>query len=519
MSQTVSFTADGPGFTNLLRDFTKEGRFGAIYQIMTDSNPDVTNDIIISFLTGQSHFTGIASQESDMYISKTGEIANYQNLSLGIRHILKRRTELSADKDYLALKKIFGGEFPKELKHKILEESGFIIAQSIRDNQFSGVITHDGTIVQCGYQEHRYLYHVLRDVGYANTSNWVDDLKCIHISSGEVSGKVSASIKHVGLYDVNITNEMLTTLWKNCDNLRFYESFDNQNMGKIVFDYFKDYYKLGGKLSNLYFLKEIYPDVNLPKFSLKKIPGVKNCIRTSPKYSLPGLLNSKFDINENSLKEIWDTWEKYRDVRGTFKNYKGETVRDNELTVFYQEFIKGINGVCQLIDGKFKIGSSKVQGDIVLGLKNSAFITNQNRQYLENLLREISRKTASDVQIEFVEDNGLLYIVQLRLLNKSSNNEVIPPDGEILAKGKSFSYGIAEDVKIEDILFIESDAISEDVIGKKAVIVFSDAEFSHALALSRALGIPSLFGTGKIPIPENVETITINTTDKIGYIS
>jgi hypothetical protein len=44
---------------------------------------------------------------------------------------------------------------------------------------------------------------------------------------------------------------------------------------------------------------------------------------------------------------------------------------------------------------------------------------------------------------------------------------------------------------------VEQDC-SEMLISKKALIVENHTNFSHILALSKALNIPSIYGTGKI---------------------
>jgi hypothetical protein len=45
---------------------------------------------------------------------------------------------------------------------------------------------------------------------------------------------------------------------------------------------------------------------------------------------------------------------------------------------------------------------------------------------------------------------------------------------------------------------VEQDCSSEMLISKKALIVENHTNFSHILALSKALNIPSIYRTGKI---------------------
>jgi hypothetical protein len=48
------------------------------------------------------------------------------------------------------------------------------------------------------------------------------------------------------------------------------------------------------------------------------------------------------------------------------------------------------------------------------------------------------------------------------------------------------------------------DCSSEMLISKKALIVENHTNFSHILALSKALNIPSIYRTGKIILGKNL---------------
>ncbi len=63
-------------------------------------------------------------------------------------------------------------------------------------------------------------------------------------------------------------------------------------------------------------------------------------------------------------------------------------------------------------------------------------------------------------------------------------------------------------------LIIDSDCESSEVIGKKALIVREDVEFSHALAMSFSLKIPSIYGVGDVELPNEFE---IDTEGREGY--
>jgi hypothetical protein len=79
--------------------------------------------------------------------------------------------------------------------------------------------------------------------------------------------------------------------------------------------------------------------------------------------------------------------------------------------------------------------------------------------------------------------------------------------------GKTFSKGRGT-INVKDILVIDSDGESELLLGKKALIVKEDVEFSHILALSKALRIPSIYGTGDVDLPSegDVDFIAYNKT-------
>jgi hypothetical protein len=54
------------------------------------------------------------------------------------------------------------------------------------------------------------------------------------------------------------------------------------------------------------------------------------------------------------------------------------------------------------------------------------------------------------------------------------------------------TYGANIQLELDDILIVEQDCSSEMLISKKALIVENHTNFSHILALSKALNIPSI---------------------------
>jgi hypothetical protein len=104
-----------------------------------------------------------------------------------------------------------------------------------------------------------------------------------------------------------------------------------------------------------------------------------------------------------------------------------------------------------------------------------------------------------------------VYVVQLRLLENNHSRFDTDPNNltNIVGVGQTFSKG-NEVVKIEDILIVDADADSEALLGKKALIVKENVEFSHILALSKSLRIPSVF---------NIETLVLDGVKEVRFIA
>ena len=89
-----------------------------------------------------------------------------------------------------------------------------------------------------------------------------------------------------------------------------------------------------------------------------------------------------------------------------------------------------------------------------------------------------------------------------------------------LVIGRTFcspEYSTNIEVALKDILIVEQDCASEMLLGKKALIVENDTNFSHILALSKALRIPSMYATGKVRL-EGKTTFRFNTEYTTGFI-
>ena len=70
----------------------------------------------------------------------------------------------------------------------------------------------------------------------------------------------------------------------------------------------------GGKYNNLAFIKKFFPHIPTPNISKTYITGVDNFVRTSPKYSIPGLLNSKRYVGPETIFELEAEYEKFNGI-------------------------------------------------------------------------------------------------------------------------------------------------------------------------------------------------------------
>jgi hypothetical protein len=533
--QMLSFYTEGEGFTNLLRSFIEEGRNFVVYQILRDGgfNEDLTN----KFIRGKIKFTG-TTQFGDGLGVEEDEIDSLALLRQSIKSVLAKYKEYEEcdeydeydeygldelevlrkyinDGDIRILANAYGKETLFSLYRTdelneytigLINKGGYGVLKrdSIRSYNFSnlmdGLILPSGDIITCGYQEHSSLYPFLYKLGLVKATCWTNCEETIHISSKQISGKVAHSIGNKW-GDTGATPEQLLTLFKLRGHLHTY-GYDDNITTKILQDVCEDE-NFGGKWNNLIFLDRYYPNILLPRFSKEPIDGVKNCIRTSPKYSLPGLLESVFDITENSISEMKEKFEKFKGVR-----------EDNELNLFYQEYLDGPNGVFHFDQDGFRYDISTNRGDIVQGKRGGNFVSETAIRVLYKIGKELYEDFRDPIQVEFVIIGDDAYVVQLRILeNSAEKTHLLSLPEEYLAMGKTFSKGRGT-INVKDILVIDSDGESELLLGKKALIVKGDVEFSHILALSKALRIPSIYGTGDVDLPSegDVDFIAYNKT-------
>jgi hypothetical protein len=342
-------------------------------------------------------------------------------------------------------------------------------------------------------------------------------------------------------FDLNknyhLTDEQMTELWRLREyHLRHYSSSEKRSVSEGMREFFCYKQAMGTKYGNIMFLKKFFPHIKTCEVSKDfRIDWKSNFVRTSPVYSIPGLLNSIKANDEkeahNAVIKIQQDFEKYKEVRGR-----------NEINWFYQEYLEGENGVLNCIKTKevskgyareyanlmeydIKIACSSVQGDIVGGKKSSFEISMDDQSTLRKIARELATTFEEDIQLEFVRvAEGDIRIVQFRTL-KGSPQVNFEPQKEELEKaiviGKTFSKPYysnnGEEVNTDDILVVEEDCDSEALLGKKALLVENDTNFSHILALSKALNIPSIYGTGKVDLPKDKQ-VWFSTGYGTGYV-
>ena len=367
------------------------------------------------------------------------------------------------------------------------------IEKFIKTNpHFSGILCPNGELHTCAYMGHNNLCKELYKRGLVSHSDWVTCDDIFHFSSGQLNGTLAFRLKNFEDWDEdlfpNIPDEQIEML-KRMPQITMYSStFRDPNVGVMVLRYHIAKVGKGGKYGTLSFIKSLWAAIKTPNLDVEGI------IRSSPKRSIPGALFSKVgNIDEvgNELEQVWN-------------NLPTKLTDNNKLHYFSQEFIEGVNGVFHYRKGKFTYQASNEQGSVVNGKTKSVKVDSFTRRYLKEIGRVFSVYFNKSVQCEFVVPTGEIepVIVQLRLLDhefSTLEKTVIPDDA--LFTGQSFCsvipYGKwynTEIISKEDILVVNSDC--EDttrLVGKKLLIVKKNIEFSHILALSKTLRIPSMY--------------------------
>lgn len=542
-TEVLHFYITGEGYTGQMLDFFRSGEFHLFNEMLGDGNltdvqkrqafelrmvltgttkdggdlnchfideyPDFAKTLYYAIRTS---FNGILNNEFKE-LSTLAEMCRTENPDRTVK-LQKQLDKLAPIFKYFTVEELFTlcGKYA-------LREEGYALADMPEsEHSLNGVILKDGSFIECGYQDHQSLFPVLYKMGLSDTSSWMDSEEVIHISSGSLNGTVAHDLEYKWKDDAEykITPAQVATIWRLKDHIReTYGSMgSNTCMQNLVRRYTIGTTDKGGKYGNLIFLKQYFPEIPLPHFSLNVEDFAGNdkiFMRTSPKNSMPGLLNSRI------IKPTEHDVTKARNFMQLEFTKFADLHRDNKLNWFFQELLEGPNGVCHVrrepncSDGPkfiFSYQMSSVQGDVVSGKVSTDRLSTELEAELTAIATKLFKEIQDDgIQLEFVSHNNKIYIVQLRLLENEFEKglgEHVPD--EYLCKGLTFSKGKGGDeIDVKDILIVSEDAKSEELIGKKALIVETNVEFSHILALAKSLRIPAMYGTGKVDFKGNTK--------------
>lgn len=561
--KTLHFWTDGQAMTGLLEDLYRSGEFKKFEAILIDAGlPEHRIKEAFLFrmvLTGstndaegmQCSFNEASPEDfsETLYYSiltalrsiRREEFVDYRVGFLDVTdNLFKNDKDIEVILKYLDIKEL------KQLCWRLTVGENYEIttlydAISKSDNSVSGLLLRTGVFVQCGFQGHAELYPVLSSLDLLEGEDRLNS-DALSISSNMLSGTLAFDLQRNSFNPLNrysLTDRQMEELWKLKDHKlsHYSRSGRESSVNEQLLTYLAYKKGLGGKFGNLEFLKKFYPEIPLANYSRTPDSGWKTTIvRTSPKRSLPGLLNSIKASSEQetikAVKKILSDFEKHENV-----------IVGNSIYWFFQEFMEGQNGVVNCIEKPMDryprnlspeytdtlkydidIACSSEQGSIVEGHIGNIDVGEVNSTYLRRLVRKLAGDFDADIQLEFVIlPNEEVRIVQLRVLQNKPNKISEVPENyleEALLIGKSFSspeYGANIKVELSDILIVEQDCASEMLLGKKALIVENDTNFSHILALSKALGIPSMYATGKAALNGKNEFI-FSTEYSTGYI-
>ncbi|WIC41370.1 hypothetical protein MA9V1_106 [Chryseobacterium phage MA9V-1] len=549
-----NFNITGDYLENFMKDCFKSGSFKTFYELCQDNGFNETTTkhcFTLAFtMTGESREDTLAI---DINVEQPEDYA--ETLWIGLKSSIP--LEYAEFKHELAWHRLFESDESMDLyfrrhpgalgnicklvqyvsretivsllRNKFFEEEGYEVTtlakeiMSGRSYGVNGVIAQDGTFLACGFQDHINMLPVAKSLGLVETDDVMAgrESNAIHISSNSYSGGASHYFSSPEYYDYyddrKISNAQIETVWNSVDELnRFY--LNNSGLVTVGDSCMKLYAgnaNSGAKFGNLEFLKHIVKleerfDIKLPSYANVLTDELANAeaiiVRTSPKKSMPGLLES-IVIVEPTLNKIGKACEQ---IEADFDKHNSNG--RNKIHFMFQEFIEGINGVahidyCQAAETgdyrhqgvNFRYAASEKQGDVVNGVKSSTAISYENAVKLEKFMKFMATRMFAKIQVEFVEDNaGQLYVLQIRtfLSEKVSNASKELYDSYAI-HGKTFCQGNAykdeQVIAISDVLVVNSEATSEQLKDKKCLVVLEDTDFSHILALSYAFNIPAIY--------------------------
>jgi hypothetical protein len=548
-TRTLHFYTTGEAYTNMMYDFFRSGEFKLFEDLLGDGNLNKEQKRMAFELRMKLEGD---TRQGDLSCCFTERPADFgETLYYSIRTALhglrnERFIELrelaeatsqneSTQKKLNSIKTILKYFTVEEInsiccEHALREEGYFFTDVPEESRSTNGVILKDGRFIECGYQDHINLYPILYRLDLADASDWTRSKETIHVTSGQISGAAAMDLEvrwRDGTHYL-VTPEQVATLWRLRDCIKeTYGSYsENTCMQNLIRKYVINTENLGGKWGNLAFIKKYFPEIPTPKTSrdYTEFPADSTIfVRTSPNRSLPGLLNSilckaNADSTEAAIRNIYRDYEKVESV-----------LQGNRINWFYQEFLDGPNGVCHVRrepnaaekDYTFSYQVADEQGAVVAGKSSSTKLAAPYEIELKALAVKLYEEIEEDgIQIEFVLHNDRIYLVQLRPLEREFEKGLgdMRP-AKTIATGLTFSSTDSVEVNVNDILIVKEDSDSEQLLGKKALIVENQVEFSHILALAKALGIPAMYGTGPVDHILTENQVRLHVTTKTAYIS
>lgn len=508
----------GKYFTDIQRELLLEGGLKFVYDSLKNLN--LTKEQIKQFMNFELKFI-IDEKTDEIFIQKCNKYKKTKsNTLVKVVYTFLKKYDLDLDnikyyrnsistsnskyeaflEEYSIFNKIYDLDvFLEEniieiLKYYYLENIytiNTITKTNAKNILKNAIILKNGYIVSLDYMEHNWAYRILSKFDYTSKSCWTDCTDSVHISSNQISGSCAALLQNVECFQskYSLSEKQLDILVKFTENLSYYGS--EYDLTNDLLKFHAHNLNKGGKYGNLMFIKKYFPEIKTPEITTnpENIDLKNYCVRTSPKKSLPGVLNSLFDLDDvlNAEKIITNDFEKVKNLK-----------YDNTIHWFYQKFNKGIaNGVCHFDSNGFRYSNSTNQFDIVNGEKSNINLNQRALKKLESYAHTLHTFFKNKkIQLEFlVEKYGVITILQLRTFDKPEKpflkNPVIP---NYLLKGKTFkSYTWSQlEVSKTDCLITDKDLPVNEIINKKILIWNNPNEFSHLLALSQSLSIPSI---------------------------
>jgi hypothetical protein len=540
--QTLQFYTTGEAYTGMMVDFFRSGEFGLFEELLGDGNLNHEQKLMAFRLRMRLEGDTRTKEGLSCHFDEEAEGFNktlYFSIMTCIRGLLlpweeskdrlldlfqleqlikrynnpevsttatERKTwaKMKTLLKYYSLEEIMQRCSPYAIPYALRVEGYEITYDALPDDvrRVSGLILRDGGFVECGYMDHINLMPILYRYGLVDASCWTDSADTIHVTSGQAGGGPTYSLlDHSWKYiKSEVTPEQVETLWRMRQSIHNVYG-ENQSIADCVRGWGVRHEGHGGKYGHLVFLKDRFPNIRIPRFSKRFEdfePDSQIFMRTSPTKSLPGLLNSLL-VKANPDSVYAATMRMAREFKAVRDIRNG-----NELSWFFQEFLTGLNGVIHVrrmpdYSYSFSYQASSEQGAVVGGKLSTDQLSEEHLATAKQWAMQLADELKVDgIQIEFVVDEHGPCFVQLRLLENEFEKGLGggAPDNAFI-RGKSFSNGRLE-VSPDEILVVKEDADSHELIGKKALIVEGDVEFSHILALSKALRIPSMYATGPV---------------------